>query len=321
MPTSKFLDAIRATAKTHASVRKNAGPDRRAAIAAIFRKNPSTGAEQVLLIRRAVNPRDPWSGNVALPGGRQDAADGGDDEATAIRETREEVGLDLTAKGWERFGRLVDDRMIQPKGKPLAVAMFGFAATDDASVPTAGLTLQPSEVADAWWVDTARIDAANLEWRHVELSTMAPGLKKRALAQRVLKWLNLESISFAAIALPPPPSAAADASSAVAAPPPPPLPADHPLRAQYELWGLTLAFFSDVLRKRAVGQPLVGAGAPPAFAAAYTSSNQSFVARTTFKLLEHAREHGARQTAARLLGASVACVAAVVVASLAWSRP
>ena len=107
---SRFRDAMRASPR---GTRINA--EKRASIAAIFRTHPRSGAEQVLFIRRTVNSKDPWSGNVALPGGRQDDADGGDDEQTAIREAREEVGLDLTAKGWERFGRLVDDRIIQTR--------------------------------------------------------------------------------------------------------------------------------------------------------------------------------------------------------------
>ena len=137
--TTRFLDVLAARGKK----RTVGSQGRRACIAAIFRRDPSSGSEQVLFIRRAVNPNDFWSGNVALPGGRQDAADNGDDEATAIRETREEVGLDLTSPGWERIGRLVDDRMIHPRGRPMAVALFGFAARDASCLPADGLKLQP----------------------------------------------------------------------------------------------------------------------------------------------------------------------------------
>ena len=44
-----------------------------------------------MFIKRTLSPRDPWSGNIAMPGGRADADDGDDDEATAIREVREEA--------------------------------------------------------------------------------------------------------------------------------------------------------------------------------------------------------------------------------------
>jgi 8-oxo-dGTP pyrophosphatase MutT (NUDIX family) len=68
-------------------------PDERyAAVAAVLRDAPE-GAE-VLLIRRAESEGDPWSGHMALPGGRRDPEDP-DLLSTARRETREEVGLDL----------------------------------------------------------------------------------------------------------------------------------------------------------------------------------------------------------------------------------
>ncbi len=61
------------------------------------RQSPS-----VLLIRRAERVGDPWSGQTAFPGGKMQ---GGDKSArdTAIRETVEEVGIDL-AKTAEFLG-------------------------------------------------------------------------------------------------------------------------------------------------------------------------------------------------------------------------
>jgi 8-oxo-dGTP pyrophosphatase MutT (NUDIX family) len=65
---------------------------KRAAVAAVLRQG-ALGPE-VLLIRRAEHPNDPWSGHMALPGGREDPGDV-DLLATAMRETLEEVALDL----------------------------------------------------------------------------------------------------------------------------------------------------------------------------------------------------------------------------------
>lgn len=48
----------------------------------------------LLLIRRSESPLDPWSGHMALPGGRQERSDA-DSLSTAIRETFEEVGVAL----------------------------------------------------------------------------------------------------------------------------------------------------------------------------------------------------------------------------------
>ena len=68
---------------------------KRAAVAAIVREHPESGAE-LLFIHRAEHPRDPWSGHMAFPGGRKDDGDV-DTRDTALRETREEIGLDLGA--------------------------------------------------------------------------------------------------------------------------------------------------------------------------------------------------------------------------------
>lgn len=66
--------------------------ERRAAVATILR---AAGDDvEVLLIRRAERVGDPWSGHIAFPGGHQEPSDV-DLQATAIRETLEEIGLDL----------------------------------------------------------------------------------------------------------------------------------------------------------------------------------------------------------------------------------
>lgn len=64
-----------------------------AAVAAVLRNLEDP---EILFIKRAEHPRDPWSGQMALPGGRQAPMDE-DCRATAVRETREEVGIDLGA--------------------------------------------------------------------------------------------------------------------------------------------------------------------------------------------------------------------------------
>ncbi len=74
---------------------------RQAAVAIVL----APGPDQLLLIRRAEHPRDPWSGQMGLPGGRRDSGDR-DLLATAIRETWEEVGLDL---GGARLLGVLDD--------------------------------------------------------------------------------------------------------------------------------------------------------------------------------------------------------------------
>ena len=65
---------------------------------------PATDSPEVLLIERTQVEGDPWSGQMALPGGRRDAADRSLLE-TAVRETREETGVALDACG-HGLGRL-----------------------------------------------------------------------------------------------------------------------------------------------------------------------------------------------------------------------
>jgi len=75
---------------------------------------------EILFIRRAEDPRDPWSGQIAFPGGRVEPGDPSL-EVTAVRETAEEVGLDLAASG-ECLGPL-DEVRAMAKGRPLSLAI------------------------------------------------------------------------------------------------------------------------------------------------------------------------------------------------------
>lgn len=76
------------------------------------------GVDQLLLIRRAEHSRDPWSGQMGLPGGRREPGDA-HLLATAIRETEEEVGLDLSRA--ELLGALDDQVPTTPLLPPIIV--------------------------------------------------------------------------------------------------------------------------------------------------------------------------------------------------------
>jgi 8-oxo-dGTP pyrophosphatase MutT (NUDIX family) len=126
-------------------------PGRRAAVAAVLRFDRAQ--PEVLLMQRAEREGDRWSGHVSMPGGNAHASDP-DLLATAIRETREEVGLDL-ARTARLLGRL-DAIQAVARGKvlPMTITPFVFALEDT----TATLELGP-EAAAAFWlplVDAAR---------------------------------------------------------------------------------------------------------------------------------------------------------------------
>ncbi len=121
-------------------------PIRKAAVAALLRDAPA-GVE-LLFIRRAEHPRDPWSGQMGLPGGRVDPGDASP-FAAAVRETREEVGLDLAVAA-RPVGRLSEVRTHLPLGRPPhGVLPFCFALGGDPP-----LTLN-HEVQEALWVPLA----------------------------------------------------------------------------------------------------------------------------------------------------------------------
>jgi 8-oxo-dGTP pyrophosphatase MutT (NUDIX family) len=130
----------------------------RASVALLVR--PASEDLEILLIERRHSRHDPWSGHMALPGGRREA----DEEAlqTALRETFEEVGIDLAAVGM-MLGRL-DDVHPRRGGPQIAVAPFVFAVP---GVVTA--KPEPSEVAATVWIPLRHLadPASAVEHLHI----------------------------------------------------------------------------------------------------------------------------------------------------------
>ena len=93
----------------------------RAAVALILREGAS-GLE-ILFIRRAEHPQDPWSGQMAFPGGRAEPGEE-DLKATAVRETAEEIGVDL-----ERHAAclgILDEVRAMARMRPVSLTILPF---------------------------------------------------------------------------------------------------------------------------------------------------------------------------------------------------
>ena len=129
------------------------GPQGHAAVAIILHA-AMTAEPRVLIIERAPYDGDPWSSDLAFPGGRLEPDDA-DARAAAERETLEEVGLDLSAA--RLLGRL-DDRAARIL--PLTVSAFVYA------IHTATELLLSDEVSDAFWVPVAHLVDANRQCEH-----------------------------------------------------------------------------------------------------------------------------------------------------------
>ena len=119
------------------------GSPRRAAVAIVLRQNPEDALE-LLLIRRSEREDDPWSGHIALPGGRHDPTDATLQD-TAVRETREETGVNIDDDGLV-LGMLDELRPRTPSLPPIIVTPFVAVVRPDVALITS------DEVAAAFWV-------------------------------------------------------------------------------------------------------------------------------------------------------------------------
>lgn len=115
-----------------------------AAVAVLLAPDPV----RLLLIRRAERVGDPWSGQLALPGGRREPGDE-DLLATALRETDEEVGLRVERAAHR--ATLDDLAPTIPVLPPILVRPFVFGVGPQSA---AGLS---REVAAVSWVPLDRL--------------------------------------------------------------------------------------------------------------------------------------------------------------------
>jgi ADP-ribose pyrophosphatase YjhB (NUDIX family) len=134
---------------------------RQAAVAVILREQPH--GEEILFIKRAEKKGDPWSGHMAFPGGHLDPVDE-DLRAAAMRETLEEIGLDLSGAGY--LGA-IDQQRAMPRGRTLdmIIAPHVFELSGD---PSFTINYEVDEVV---WAPLAPL--ARGKYHHTETKPMA----------------------------------------------------------------------------------------------------------------------------------------------------
>jgi 8-oxo-dGTP pyrophosphatase MutT (NUDIX family) len=132
----------------------------KAAVAVVLRAGKDRWPE-VLFIERARLPGDPWSGQMAFPGGRVDPDDA-TIQSAAERETLEEVGLSL--EGAEKLGRLDDLEGLREGGRPAGIVISAFVYYHRSPGPLR----VGHEVEEALWVSLSALcdPAQRVEYRY-----------------------------------------------------------------------------------------------------------------------------------------------------------
>ena len=151
-----FLDRLTARLDPADAPAASSGGAIHAAVALLLRPAAMAGdgivdgSAELLFIRRAERDGDPWSGHVAFPGGRPVAGDA-DLLAVAVRETSEEVGIDVR-RGGRVLGRLPTIETLSARLPAVDVTPFVALAPEGA-----GAHPDPAEVEHAFWVPLAAL--------------------------------------------------------------------------------------------------------------------------------------------------------------------
>lgn len=168
-----------------------------AAVALLLR--PSPHGIEVLFILRAEFPGDPWSGNIAFPGGHIEADDDSA-RAAAERETLEEIGIDL---GQEEFLGQLDD--VAGAHLPVIVSCFSYVVAESTPI------IANREIGETFWIPLADLADPDRQLFH-SVSFRGERLERPALdllgPGRTVLWgityrLLSQFMQLAGITLPP----------------------------------------------------------------------------------------------------------------------
>lgn len=167
------LHVARVTRALQVMTRETVGgpaPGERSAGVAILLAGPPE-APSMCFIQRVERPGDRWSGDVAFPGGWSNAGDGGL-RFTAMRETHEEVGVELNET--HHIACLPTSRISPGRSTDLGVigASVFYVGRD---LPA--LQPDPRELSDAFWVPGEHLvdqrNAATIDWAGADM----PGIE------------------------------------------------------------------------------------------------------------------------------------------------
>jgi ADP-ribose pyrophosphatase YjhB (NUDIX family) len=126
--------------------------DPKIAVGTIIRTPPPSGTDRIVLVRRAI---DPGYGKWVFPGGYVDR--GETLTAAAIREAREECGLDVRLDG--------------------LVNIYSYAGRAPVIVVYAATAVGGTLCADDECLETAEFDKSSLPWDHLAFRSTQDGLR------------------------------------------------------------------------------------------------------------------------------------------------
>lgn len=215
-----------------------------AAVAIILRQNKLTNDTEMLFIKRSMNERDIWSGDIAYPGGCHESGDGACGFDTVCREVQEEIGLNLRNQIRYQLIGTLNDRTIARGSKHLTIIPFIFI--DSAPVFENEYRINGSEISCLWWENVDKIDEnfngiRDRYFIDIEKRFLARFARKPLYYHSIkyfLRSLWISSCSFPCIKL----SGAAlfVASNET--------PVDISGEAtSFSLWGLTMSMFNEVM--------------------------------------------------------------------------
>uniref|UniRef100_A0A7S0ZCB3 Nudix hydrolase domain-containing protein n=1 Tax=Timspurckia oligopyrenoides TaxID=708627 RepID=A0A7S0ZCB3_9RHOD len=213
----------------------------------------STSDIHLLFIKRCARTGDPWSGHLGLPGGKNEDLES--DLDAAIRETYEEVGIDLNqSDGYACIGRL-NDRRVRLHSKTLNMSYSAFVFWQQLE-KSPEMKLSPGEVDAAFWVPLDLLTDNAAQFWNVRGVTKRQILFPQIQAC-IPRWLQtyceMDLISFPAVDIAPYAKEVHFLNDEVRR--------EYPLQKFPPLWGLTLSATSDLVSIEALyprlDQPMI----------------------------------------------------------------